>query len=105
MKETDTHDDSFNGDKILEDCSGQYHTQVKPTRKKGRPKGTPPKKAPNFIIPQKKSLFRKRKSTPDSWKKNIRKKTQIFRKGVHFCERGSYQGKNFKICRLYKVHL
>jgi hypothetical protein len=27
VKETDTQDDSFNGDKILEDCSGQPHSQ------------------------------------------------------------------------------
>jgi hypothetical protein len=77
VKETDTQDDSFNGDKILEDCSGQPHTLVKPKRKKGSPKGTPPKKAPNFTTPPKKSLFRKRNATPDSWKKNIRKKLRL----------------------------
>ena len=70
--------------RFLEDCSGQPHTPVKPKRKKGRPKGTPPKKAPNFITPPTKSLFRKRKATSDSWKKNIRKNSD-------FQERSTFQ--------------
>jgi hypothetical protein len=44
---------------------------------RGRPKGTPSRKAPNFITPPKKSLFRKRKATPEIWKKNVRKKLRL----------------------------
>jgi hypothetical protein len=37
----------------------------------------PPRKAPNFITPPKESLFRKRKVTPEIWKKNVTKKLRL----------------------------
>jgi hypothetical protein len=52
-------------------------TPVREKKKRGRPKDTPPRKAPNFITPPKKSLFRKRKATPEIWKKNVRKKLRL----------------------------
>lgn len=52
-------------------------TPVREKKKRGRPKGTPPRKAPNFITPPKKSLFRKRKATPEMWGENVRKKLRL----------------------------
>jgi hypothetical protein len=46
-------------------------TPVRENKKRGRPKGTPPRKAPNFITPPKKSLFRKRKATPEMSERNF----------------------------------
>ncbi|CAC5358312.1 unnamed protein product [Mytilus coruscus] len=69
------HDSFYQSPKdysIDEPCN----TPLQP-RKKGRPKGTPPRKALNFITPPKMSLFRKRKATPETWKKNIRKKLRL----------------------------
>lgn len=43
----------------------------------GRPRGTPPIKSHTFMTTPKKKLLRKRKATPDEWKKNIRKKLTI----------------------------
>ncbi|XP_053372947.1 uncharacterized protein LOC128546452 [Mercenaria mercenaria] len=36
-----------------------------------------PKKAAKFVSPMKKKLFRKRKSTPENWKKNVRKRLRL----------------------------
>ncbi|CAC5404117.1 unnamed protein product [Mytilus coruscus] len=71
----DNNQQSENSD-VLYTCV-QICTPEKPKRKRGRPKGTPPRKAPNFITPPKKKLFRKRKAMPETWKKNIRKKLRL----------------------------
>ncbi|XP_062577208.1 uncharacterized protein LOC134239069 [Saccostrea cucullata] len=47
------------------------------TQRKGRPKGTPKKKSASFMTPPKKKLFRKRKATPETWKKNVRKQLKL----------------------------
>ncbi|CAC5416611.1 unnamed protein product [Mytilus coruscus] len=71
----DNNHQSENSD-VLYTCV-QIGTPEKPKRKRGRPKGTPPRKAPNFITPPKKKLFRKRKAMPETWKKNIRKQLRL----------------------------
>lgn len=71
-KEHDSFYQSPKDDSIDEPCK----TPLKP-KKKGRSTGTPPRKAPNFITPPQKSLFRKRKATPETWKKNIRKQLRL----------------------------
>lgn len=62
--------ENFNENIVCGDKAEQTpSTPVREKKKRGRPKGTPPRKAPNFITPPKKSLFRKRKATPEIWKK------------------------------------
>ncbi|KAK3107527.1 hypothetical protein FSP39_016707 [Pinctada imbricata] len=45
--------------------------------KRGRPIGTSKTKSDSFMTPPKKKLFRKRKCTPETWKKNVRKKLKL----------------------------
>ena len=73
-------------------------TPVREKKKRGKPKGTPPRKAPNFITPPKKSLLRKRKATPEIWKNKCQKETSIHRKGIHICEGKCCSGKMFEAC-------
>ncbi|XP_076090122.1 uncharacterized protein LOC143062260 [Mytilus galloprovincialis] len=75
-QDTEKEYDSFYQSPKDDSFEEPSNTPHKP-KKKGRPKGTPPRKAPNFITPPKKSLFRKRKATPETWKKNIRKKLRL----------------------------
>ena len=62
-------------------------TPIKSRKKVGRPKGTPQCKSHSFTTPHKKKLFRKRKATPEEWKKNIRKKLRMSGK-EYISERG-----------------
>jgi len=55
----------------------QTITPAKTKTNVGRPRGTPPRKSHTFMTPPKKKLFRKRKATPDEWKKNTRKKLRM----------------------------
>ncbi|CAC5366360.1 unnamed protein product [Mytilus coruscus] len=88
----DNNHQSENSD-VLYTCV-QIGTPEKPKRKRGRPKGTPPRKAPNFITPPKKKLFRKRKAMPETWKKKYQEKTQSFGQRVYIREGQHHQGEN-----------
>lgn len=55
----------------------QTRTPAKTPKNVGRPRGTPPRKSHTFMTPPKQRLFRKRKATPDEWKKNTRKKLRM----------------------------
>ncbi|CAC5414853.1 unnamed protein product [Mytilus coruscus] len=62
----------------IENITDQQPITPSNTRKKvGRPRGTPPRKSHTFMTPPKKKLFKKRKATPEDWKKNIRKKLRM----------------------------
>ena len=52
-------------------------TPSKSKKKPGRPKGTSQREKLTYITPLEKKLFRKRKSTPEDWKKNVRKRLRL----------------------------
>ena len=41
------------------------------------PKQATPRKAAKYVTPVKKKLTRKRKATPETWKKNVRKRLRL----------------------------
>ena len=57
-----------------------------------------PRKAAKYVSPLKKRLFRKRKATPDNWKRNIRKRLKLSGKQYVSAKGKLVKEKKVKLC-------